>query len=78
VRFFGIFGFFSFVIWFFILLALAIMFDWLGARDIVKSGLSNAEEIVEYLERVGDESSGLVDSLQGEETAMDKLKDTVN
>lgn len=71
-----IFGFFSLIVWVIIFIALAIMFDWFGSRDIAKSTLKHGESAVEYLEKVGDETVGFFDSVEdGAEEGVNKAKD---
>ncbi|QKI88194.1 hypothetical protein [Thiomicrorhabdus xiamenensis] len=61
-----IFGFISIIVWLLIFIALAIMFDWFGSRDLAKSAVQGSEEVIEYLEKTGDSTMSVIDSVSDE------------
>lgn len=52
----------SFIILLCALIALAIMFDWLGSRDLAHSGIEKIGIALQYLEETGDSLSQAIDN----------------
>ncbi|MBF6058960.1 MULTISPECIES: hypothetical protein [Thiomicrorhabdus] len=73
-----IFGAISLLIWITIAIAVAVMFDWLGSRDLVRAGLENALVAVEQLEKTGDQLQSLISDVKdsGGEAADEAQKAT--
>ena len=64
---FAIFGKVSLIILFTGLIALAIMFDWLGSRDLAHKGISGAGAAVEFLEEKGDKLGRVMKTINEED-----------
>ncbi|WP_319380477.1 hypothetical protein [Thiomicrorhabdus sp.] len=74
-----IFGAISLLIWITVAIAVAVMFDWLGSRDLVRAGLENALVAVEQLEKTGDQLQGLISDMQDDGSEVVKeVKDGEN
>ena len=61
------FGKISFVILFIGFIALAIMFDWFGSREMAEKGMDKASVAVEQLEQTGDKVSKVIETINEEE-----------
>lgn len=47
-----------------VFIVMAIMFDWFGARDMVQSGVDNAQNAVEEIQDTGDRVSEAVETFK--------------
>lgn len=56
------FGKISFIILLLGVLALAIMFDWLGSRELADKGMENISAALQYLAEIGDKFSQFIDT----------------
>jgi len=56
----------SFIILLIGLIALAIMFDWFGSRDLAEKGMDKAQVAVEKLEDTGDKVNQVLDNINEE------------
>lgn len=74
----NLFGKISLIIWFFIFIAFAIMFDWFGSREIATSFLDSTQTAVEKLEETGDHMQDAIDVVKDSaEPVEQEIKDTV-
>lgn len=74
----NLFGKISLIIWFFIFIAFAIMFDWFGSREIATSFLDSTQTAVEKLEETGDHMQDAIDVVKDSaEPVEEEIKDTV-
>ena len=60
------FGKISFIIILIVFIALAIMFDWFGSRDLAEKGMDNASSAVEKLEHTGDKVNKMIGNINEE------------
>ncbi|MBN2647819.1 MAG: hypothetical protein JXR44_08540 [Thiotrichales bacterium] len=67
-----IFGLISLLIWLAIFIALAIMFDWFGSRELAREALVGSEVVIEYLEKTGDSAQKVIHSVTEEAEAVKK------
>jgi len=74
----GVFGKISLFIWLVILIAVAIMFDWFGSREIATSFLDSTQVAVEKLERTGDHMQGVIDVVTEDNETLEGAKEAVN
>jgi len=61
------FGKISFIILLIAFIALAIMFDWFGSRDLAEKGMDKASVAVEQLEQTGDKVSKVIETINEKE-----------
>ncbi len=73
----NLFGKISLILWFFTLLAFAIMFDWFGSREIAVSALDYTQGAVEKLSETGDQMQDVIDVVSEDNETLTEAKEVV-
>jgi len=74
----NLFGKISLIMWFITLVAVAIMFDWFGSRDIALSALEFSQGAVEKLSATGDQMQGVLDTVANDNESLTGARESVN
>lgn len=68
----------SLLIWLFIFIAFAIMFDWFGSREMAANFLETSQVAVEKLEETGDHMQSAIDVVsESTEPAREEIKEQI-
>jgi hypothetical protein len=73
----NLFGKISIILWLLTLLALAIMFDWFGSREVAVSALEYTQSAVDKLMETGDQMQDVVDVVSDDNETLTEAKEMV-